>query len=236
MIRFVEETGSTNADLVARLKSGDFIPEEEWLVARRQIAGRGRQGREWFDGAGNFMGSTVVHLHDSDPPAPTLAFMAGLAAYEALLPFCPDPTRLQLKWPNDLLLGGAKLCGILLEAANRSVVIGMGINLQQAPDLPDRATIALAQIAPPPSVDDFADGMAQAFDQELQRWRQFGTETLFRRWAAVAHPVGCPISVHDASGAVHRGKFVGLANDGALLMQSEDGSTHTIHAGDVTLG
>lgn len=236
MIRFVEETGSTNLDLVARLKSGDFIPEGEWLIARRQIAGRGRQGREWFDGAGNFMGSTVVHLHDSDPPAPTLALMAGLATYEALLPFCPDPSRLQLKWPNDLLLGGAKLCGILLEATHKSVVIGMGVNLRQAPELPDRATIALAQIAPPPSVDDFADSMAQIFDQELQRWRQFGTETLFRRWSAAAHPMGSAISVHDASGAVQQGQFAGLDGNGALLIRLADGSTHIVHAGDVTLG
>lgn len=236
MIRFVEEAGSTNADLVARLKSAEFIPEGEWLVARRQIAGRGRQGREWFDGVGNFMGSTVVHCHATDPAPASLALMAGLAVYEAVLPYCPDPNRLMLKWPNDLLLGGAKLSGTLLESVSKAVIIGIGVNLRQAPDLPDRQTVALADIAPAPDLEDFAARVAQSFDQELQRWRQFGTDPMFRRWAAAAHPSGTPITVHDASGTKQTGEFVGLNDDGALLMRLADGSTRAIHAGDVMLG
>lgn len=236
MIRFVEETGSTNADLVARLKSAEFVPEGEWLVARRQASGRGRQGRDWFDGAGNFMGSSVVHRHVNDPAVATLALLAGLATYEAVLPYCPDPIRLMLKWPNDVMLGGAKLAGILLEGAGDAVVIGIGVNLRQAPDVPGRPTAALADIGPAPAPEQFARDIAHSFDQELQRWRQFGLEPLFRRWAAAGHPTGTPVSVHDSAGEQISGEFAGLDHGGALLMRLADGSTRVIHAGDVTLG
>ena len=79
MIRFVTETGSTNTDLASELRAGMAVPEGEWLVADRQVSGRGRQGRAWFDGYGNFMGSTVVHLSPRDPNPATLALVAGVA-------------------------------------------------------------------------------------------------------------------------------------------------------------
>ena len=89
MIRTVAQTGSTNADLAARLAAGDVVPEGDWLVADRQTAGRGRQGRPWSDGAGNFMGSTVVHPGPGDPPVPTLALVAGLGVAALLQDFRP---------------------------------------------------------------------------------------------------------------------------------------------------
>ena len=124
-------------------EAGERIAEGHWLVADRQSAGRGRQGREWFDGFGNFMGSTVVHLRAGDPLAPTLALVAGLAAYQAVLPHCPDPVPLRLKWPNDLMFAGAKLAGILLEREGDSVIVGIGVNLAIAPQVPGRETLAL---------------------------------------------------------------------------------------------
>ena len=150
MIETVAETGSTNADLLARLTAGERVPEGHWLVAQRQIAGRGRQGREWFDGAGNFMGSTLVHRGEGDPPSHTLALVAGLAVHETVLPYCPDASALTLKWPNDLMYGTAKLCGILLEAQGDSIVVGIGCNLAVAPPVPGRRTIALSEIGPAP--------------------------------------------------------------------------------------
>ncbi|MBQ95040.1 MAG: biotin--[acetyl-CoA-carboxylase] ligase, partial [Actinobacteria bacterium] len=73
MIRFVTETGSTNSDLAAQLRAGETVAEGQWLVADRQLSGRGRQGRTWFDGRGNFMGSTAVHIAPRDPNPATLA-------------------------------------------------------------------------------------------------------------------------------------------------------------------
>lgn len=235
MIRTVAETGSTNTDLAERLRNDERVPEGEWLVTDRQSAGRGRQGRGWSDGAGNFMGSTVVRPGPGDPPAPSLALLAGLTLHEVATPLVPDPTRLSLKWPNDLLYDRAKLAGILLEGAADAVIVGIGVNLARAPELPDRETAAFAMFGPAPDRDAFAHALAASFDRELERWRTFGLEPLLRRWQAAGTPVGTPLSVHDAGSERIEGTFAGLAPDGSLLLRLADGATRAVHAGDVSL-
>ncbi len=235
MIRTVQETGSTNADLVAALRGGEALPEGYWLVADRQSAGRGRQGRKWFDGAGNFMGSTLVRVTPRDPSPATLALVAGLAAYEAVVPLLPDPSALRLKWPNDLMLGTAKLAGILLEREGENIIVGIGVNLAAAPELPDRQTIALAAHGPAPDRDLFAQSLATSFDREVERWRTYGVEPLTRRWESVAHPLGTSLRVEPPGEVQIEGNFAGLAPDGALRLRLADGSTRAIHAGDVSL-
>lgn len=236
MIDFVPETGSTNGDLLARLVEGEHVPEGYWLVAARQTAGKGRQGRRWFDAPGNFMGSTVVHLSDRDAPPATLSFVAALAVYETVLPYLPGSRELLLKWPNDVLLGGEKFCGLLLEREGPSAVVGIGINLAVAPDVADRRTRAVSQFAPSPGVETFAYRLAEQFDVELARWRQFGLEPILNRWRVAAHPLGTPLTVHEPSGTLLSGAFDGLEPDGALRLRLEDGTARVIHAGDVTLG
>lgn len=233
MIEIAAETGSTNADLLARINVDERVAEGDWLVADRQTEGRGRQGREWFDGYGNFMGSTAVRVSPQDPPAHSLALVAGMAVYEALLPYCPDPTSLMLKWPNDVLLGGAKLCGILLEGARDAVVVGIGVNLVSAPQLADRKAIALSAYGPAPTRDTFAATLAQHFDQEVERWRTFGLEPLIRRWLAAGTPDGTPLTVHEPDGNRLSGQFAGLDATGNMQLRLEDGAVRAIHAGDV---
>ena len=235
MIDFVPETGSTNADLVSRLAQGEHVPEGYWLVAARQTAGKGRQGRRWLDAPGNFMGSTVVHLSDQDPPPATLSFVAALAVYETVLPYLPGSRELMLKWPNDVLLGGAKFCGLLLEREGASAVIGIGINLASAPEVADRRTRAVSEFAPSPGVETFAYRLAEQFDVELARWRQFGLDPILGRWRVAAHPLGTALTVHEPSGALVSGTFDGLEPDGALRLRLEDGTARVIHAGDVSL-
>lgn len=235
MIHTVPRTGSTNSDLAARLREAARVPEGEWLVADRQDGGRGRQGRTWFDGLGNFMGSTVVHRHPGDPAASSLALLAGLAVHEALSPLVPPPHRVELKWPNDAMIGGAKLAGILLEAVGDSVIVGIGVNLAVAPELPDRATIALSSFGPAPDRDAFAAALARQFDIELERWRAVGIEPLARRWLLAAHPLGTPLLVGEPGEIPLEGTFAGLAPDGALQLRLADGTTRLIHAGEVRL-
>lgn len=236
MIRTVAETGSTNADLLDAVRAGERVGEGVWLVADRQSAGRGRQGRTWFDGFGNFMGSTVVRPGPHDPPAPTLALLAGLALYEAVAPLLADPSALSLKWPNDLLVGRAKLAGILLEREGDAVIVGIGVNLARAPEVEGRDTIALSAFGPAPDRDSFAQALSASFDRELDRWRTVGIEPLLRRWQAASHPPGSPLSIHEPGGNVVSGTFAGLAEDGSLLLRLEDGTTRPIHAGDVMMG
>jgi BirA family transcriptional regulator, biotin operon repressor / biotin---[acetyl-CoA-carboxylase] ligase len=231
LIETTAETGSTNADLLARLRGGERVVEGHWLIADRQTGGRGRQSREWLDGAGNFMGSTVVNRAAGDPPVQSLALVAGLAVREACLPHIAPGAKLLLKWPNDLLLDGAKLAGTLLEGEGDFVVIGIGVNLVAAPEIPGLRTAALGNVPR----DRFAASLAAAFATELQRWRSHGLATLLSRWLCVAHPPGTPLAVHDPTGNRLSGIFDGLADDGALQLRLADGSVRTIHAGDITL-
>lgn len=231
MIQYLAETGSTNADLAARLRAGELVPEGHWLVADRQTAGKGRQGREWLDGAGNFMGSTVVHRRFGDPDLATLALVVGLAVLGAVETRLPAGAEGQLKWPNDVLIGRAKLAGILLERVEDAAVVGIGVNLAAAPQLPDRETIALHA----PDRDAFAADLARLFDLELDRWRSFGLAPIIQRWLAAAHPLGAPLSVGEPGEAPLNGAFAGLTDDGALLLRLADGETRAIHAGDVRL-
>lgn len=235
-LEFIAATGSTNADLLARLRSGEHVREGHWLIADRQTAGRGRQGRVWLDGSGNFMGSTVVQLHPGDPPPPSLSFVAALALYEAVLPRLTDPRALMLKWPNDLLLAGAKLAGILLEREANQAVIGIGVNLAAAPLVAGRVTDALSAHGPAPARDAFARDLAASLDSELERWRSYGLEPLLRRWQAAAHPPGTALLLHDGAGAPLKGTFAGLESDGALRLRLADGSIRAIRAGDVMIG
>ena len=235
MIQTVASTGSTNADLAARLAGYERVAEGDWLFADRQSAGKGRQGRTWFDGTGNFMGSTVVWPTPSDPAPGTLALLAGLAVLEAVAPLVPPPQLPQLKWPNDVLIGTAKLCGVLLERVSDAVVIGIGVNLAAAPVADGRETIALAQFGPAPDRDTFAAALARQFDLELERWRSFGLEPLLRRWQAAAHPPGTPLLLGEPGETPLAGEFAGLAADGALQLRLADGTTRTVHAGEIRL-
>ncbi len=230
MIHTIPETGSTNADLAARLRGGEAVPEGFWLVADRQTAGRGRQGRAWLDGSGNFMGSTVVHPGFGDPPANSLALLAGLAVFEVTSPLLPEPHRVMLKWPNDVLVGRAKLAGILLEREGEAVIVGIGVNLANAPKLPDRETVALSALGTNPGRDAFAEALARQFTLEVERWRTYGLESIVNRWLAAAHPKGTPLQADGLAGA-----FAGLTPEGALQLRLADGSTRTIHAGEVNL-
>jgi BirA family biotin operon repressor/biotin-[acetyl-CoA-carboxylase] ligase len=188
-------------------------------------------GREWFDGAGNFMGSTVVHQRFGDPDPSTLALVAGLAVREAVAGRMAPGTEALLKWPNDLMIGEAKLAGVLLERVEDSVLIGIGVNLAIAPKLPDRQTAALEA----PDRDAFAVDLVRQFDLELDRWRSFGLAPIVARWLAAAHPLGTPLAVGEPGEAPLSGQFAGLTEHGALQLRLADGTTRVIQAGEVRL-
>jgi len=235
LIEVLAETASTNGDLAARLAAGERLPEGDWLVADRQTAGRGRQGRAWLDGTGNFMGSTVVHARAGDPPLPTLALVAGLAAHAALSVLVPPPLRAELKWPNDVMIGQAKLAGILLEGAGGGVVIGIGANLAHAPQVPGRETVALTAFGPAPDRDAFAHALAGAFAAELDLWRSAGLAAVITRWTAAAHPDGTELLVGEPGEQPLAGRFAGLDASGALILLLADGTKRTVQAGEVRL-
>ena len=233
-IQIVEETGSTNADLAQKARVGD-AQEGQWLVARRQTAGKGRQGREWFDGSGNFMGSTLVPLGQNNPPAASLSFVAALALYDVVGEGLTQSSRPILKWPNDVLLRDGKLSGILLELVGNQVVVGIGVNLARAPKVEGRKTAALSDCGPAPSVDWFAHRLAHFFAQRLSGWRQGGLSPILKEFLEGSmHRPGTHINVHDTDGSRVEGAFAGLEeSDGALRLRLADGSERVIRAGDI---
>lgn len=234
-ITLVAETGSTNADLSNALRTDRVPGEEEWLVTRRQTAGKGRQGREWFDSAGNFMGSTVVAIRTDDPPPASLSFVAALAVADAVDNSMGGAVSPTLKWPNDVLLDGGKVSGILLEMVDTHVVIGIGVNLKRAPHLPDRKTAAISDFAPTPALELFAENLAVRFSDRLTDWRERGLVAILQDFArASIHSLGSPVAVHDSDGSRVEGSFAGLEeSDGALRLRLADGSERVIRAGDV---
>jgi BirA family transcriptional regulator, biotin operon repressor / biotin---[acetyl-CoA-carboxylase] ligase len=230
-IERIAQTDSTNADLLARLANGETISEGHWLIADRQFAGRGRLGRKWDDGLGNFMGSTVVPLRANDPPPATLALVAGVALARAVGALGGDFSA-QLKWPNDLLIDGAKCAGILMERCGDAVVIGTGVNLVSAPELPDRQTISLSDHALKVNRDHFAEVLAVAMADALWNWRQQGVGSIIADWLDLAHPIRTPLHLTEQNIS---GQFDGLADDGALRLRCDDGTIMLVHAGDVEM-
>ncbi|WP_230481813.1 biotin--[acetyl-CoA-carboxylase] ligase [Sphingomonas sp. Leaf21] len=230
----VPETGSTNADLRQLADAGG--EDGLWLRADRQTAGRGRQGRDWSSPSGNFHGSTLVRLRPGDPMPATLALVAAVAMEEAVRASLPEiGARLSLKWPNDLLIDGAKLSGILLERTGDAIVIGMGINLASAPQLPDRATTALCDHGVAVAPATMQARLADAMSRWVATWREDGLAAIIARWEARAHPRGAVLTARLPDGQVLTGTFDGLASDGALRLGLADGASHVIHAGDIFL-
>jgi BirA family biotin operon repressor/biotin-[acetyl-CoA-carboxylase] ligase len=181
--------------------------------------------------AGNFYGSTIVQLGPTDPPAPTLSLAAGLALIEAVDVVVPAQP-LMLKWPNDVLLGGTKLAGILLERSGDRVVVGFGVNLASAPALAGREAASLGCAILP---EAFAPLLAASLARLLQLWRVSESAALARAWEQRAHPRGTPLTVHVSSDEAVSGRFAGLEPDGALRLTLDNGSTEVIRAGDVEL-
>jgi BirA family biotin operon repressor/biotin-[acetyl-CoA-carboxylase] ligase len=172
-----------------------------------------------------------VQLRAADPPAQTLALIAGLALIEAIDAAMPAQP-LMLKWPNDLLLLGRKLAGILLERTGDRVVVGFGVNLAVAPDLPDRRCAALGgEIGP----HAFAPLLAASFARLLHLWRQSETGMVLQAWLARAHPIGTQLTVHSTGEKSVTGRFDGLEPDGALRLRGTNGELEIVRAGDVEL-
>jgi BirA family biotin operon repressor/biotin-[acetyl-CoA-carboxylase] ligase len=230
------ETGSTNDDALALARDGD--PGRLWIVADRQSAGRGRQGRSWASPPGNLYASLLLLDPCAMRDAPQLGFVAGLAVHDAVAGFVGEESALALKWPNDLLLGGAKLAGILLEAQvvgpsrTLAVAIGCGVNVTASPLDTPYPTTHLRAVGPGVDRDALFEAFASTFAARLAQWsRGLGFPAIRRDWLARAAGLGGEVTIRLPAGE-RRGRFAGLDDHGRLQLDAPDGRA-LVDAGDL---
>ncbi|WP_159647868.1 biotin--[acetyl-CoA-carboxylase] ligase [Sphingorhabdus sp. 109] len=233
-VETVAETASTNADVKALALAGS-APEGFWLRAETQTGGVGRRGRKWESPQGNLFCSTIVDLRPGNPEPSSLSFVAGLAVHATLRNFLPDAPML-LKWPNDVLVSDAKICGVLLERVKEQVVVGIGVNIAQAPQVEGRAVTSLKQEGAITDAAAFLDRLSKEFEAWVTLWREAGLARILKEWQMLAHPVGMTVTTSDIGGDKISGKFAGLTADGALRLRKADGTLIEIRAGDISIG
>ncbi len=225
---------STNAEARRRAVSGD--PGRLWIVAGEQSAGRGRRGRGWVSPRGNLHASAL--LIDPCPQArsPQLGFVAGVALVRSARDL--GAGRARLKWPNDLVIGGAKCAGLLLEGSalpdrGLACVVGIGVNCGHAPEGVGYPTATVGRDdggAIEPSA--LLERLFARFDESLDLWaRGEGFPAVRAAWLDHAAGLGSMIRIDGARGR-REGAFEGLDADGRLLFRGE-GGTEAIEAADL---
>jgi len=229
--------GSTNGEALTRVRTGERGPL--WISAERQTAGRGRRGNAWVSPPGNLYATLLLTEPCVPALAPQLSFVAGLAEYDAAARCAPDiASSLKLKWPNDLLLDGKKLAGLLIESESPpfAVAIGIGVNCSTSPsDTTYPATdlgTAGAAVAPL----HLLSNLAAALNRRLGQWQSgLGFPSIRSDWLTRAAGLGTPIKVRLPERELD-GIFEGIDEAGQLVLAT-GASTQTIAAGEVfTLG
>ena len=220
-VRHVVETGSTNADLLATAAAR---PHRSVLVADHQTAGRGRLDRTWdAPPAANLLVSLLLRSPDADPgELVRRVSLAAAAACRTVAPHADAGDTVALKWPNDLLLDGAKLAGVLAQrSGSGDVVIGVGLNVGWCP--PGAARLG-AEVSRPVLLGELLD----AFDRLPP-----GAAELHHLYQGQLATIGQQVRVERPAGTVV-GRAVGVEPDGRLVVLDGCGHTHRFDAGDVT--
>lgn len=215
----LDSVGSTN-DEGARLADAGAA-EGTVVWAREQTGGRGRRGRHWASPVGNLYSSIILRPDCAASRAAELGFVAALAVADIV----PAGRAVRVKWPNDVLVDGGKVAGILLESAIAQtgrvehVVAGIGINVGFAPQLPEMRYPGAALGG---SVESTLEKFANALAARLIEWRRDGFETVRAAWLAKAGPIGAEVDVKLGEELVS-GRFAGLDREGALLLETPAG-------------
>ncbi len=256
VLREYEVIGSTSAE--ARKLAESLEHNQTLLVwAKRQTSGRGRYDREWISEPGNFYTTLLLYPDVLMETLPQLSFVAALAARDACHPerstchpehsegsqVAGDPSLLaqddiHFKWPNDLLLKGRKAGGILLESGmsgdKRWVAIGVGINLASHPENVMHPATHLAAEGINLTPEALLEQFATAFKQWYEAWRRDGFAVVCAAWLRHADGINKAVEVRLPNHTL-RGIFIGMREDGALLLRLENDETRAVAAGDVFL-
>ncbi len=238
-IEVVAQTGSTNADLLAKV---DRLSQPTLRVAEMQSAGRGRAGRSWLSAAGvSLTFSLAWRIERPLPQLLGLPLAIGVALAEALAQFGID---VRLKWPNDVLLAGDKLAGILIETANDKAsggqhswaVIGIGLNLALPDDLARRIGRPAAGLPALAGHDrnQLLAALLNRLAETLQLFEQQGLAAFVTRWNSLHAYAGQQVLILDGGVVLHEGIATGVDTTGRLLLSTAHGQV-AVMAGDVSL-
>jgi BirA family biotin operon repressor/biotin-[acetyl-CoA-carboxylase] ligase len=234
-VEVVHETGSTNADLLARAPA---LAAPLLLIAENQTAGRGRAGRSWLSSAGNSLTFSLAWRFEAGPQALSgLPLALGVALAETLARL---GVQVRLKWPNDVLKDGDKLAGILVETApaERGIwaVIGIGLNLVM-PDEMEQAigrTVAAAPWLARMDRDELMAALLDGLAAVLREFERTGFAAFAGRWNMLHEYQGSEVRILDQGAVLHEGRAAGVDDAGRLLLDTAQGRI-TIAAGDVSL-
>ncbi len=238
-LRRFDQLDSTNDE--AKRQAAEGAPNGTIILARRQTAGRGRRGRSWESPEGNLYASLLLRPDCEAQQAAQLSFVAALAVADTLGGILPSEKRVELKWPNDVLVGGRKISGILLESAPGGgrldwVIIGCGINIMTHPELArGRATSLMAEGASPLTPESLLANLVLALHGGIGRWQANGFAPVREAWLASAHGIGRPIEVRLPDETLH-GTFAALDENGALMLELACGGQRLVTGGEVYFG
>ncbi len=233
----LETVESTNTEAARRAREG--APDGTCIWAKAQTGGRGRRGREWVSPPGNLYFSLVLRPEAGPDKVGELGFVAALALRDALGTLVPPLTEVRFKWPNDILINGSKVAGILLESSATGretvdwVVLGIGVNVESFPEDTEFPATSLAAAG---STDigpaDVLEAFGRCFLAWVNRWLDDGFGPVRASWLNYALGRGEPIEVR-LEGETLTGTFEDIDDRGALVLRMAGEDRRVVTAGDV---
>jgi BirA family biotin operon repressor/biotin-[acetyl-CoA-carboxylase] ligase len=224
---------STNTFLKERLAVESNLPSGTVVAAREQTQGRGRLDREWVSSVGANLTFSILLREKYDIRNLPSASMAAAIAVAELLE--AEGLKPALKWPNDVMVGGRKICGILSEGISGGVIIGIGlnVNMQNADHIDQPATSILMESGKRRDVDELLGKLLKHLSVRLDEWAQGGFPKVRKSWESKISNIGKSVAVRDGD-LVRTGILAGFGETGELLLRDEQGNILTIWVGDVS--
>ncbi|MBY0428403.1 MAG: biotin--[acetyl-CoA-carboxylase] ligase [Alphaproteobacteria bacterium] len=241
----LDKVGSTNEEAARFLDEG-AASNRTVITAKEQGAGRGRGSRTWSSPPGNLYATLLLSPERAENEWPHLCFVVSLAIAEALKSILNNKANVQVKWPNDVLVGGRKIGGILLEhihakSGQKFILVGFGVNCRNHPDggLFPATHLVLEGVAQADATPEAVLALIlQQFEPLYQNWLAMGLKNIRPAWLNLAKNLGETISIRVSDFLPDGGKITGQFVDvdeesGALLLKEQDGLVHRITHGDV---